>query len=196
MENKQMKKLYHTSPEEIGKIHPHGRFGPGLFFADQPYYMSEASNNLYGLDIDEEELIDANEFSNLSPEEYRKIQHIVKDIQNVLHLDEETALDLLSENKDIFGLFSELEDSINSYDEEDEEDKEKINRMKNSHRKLSKSDLGELSWDLQRKGLRAASFLNKKGVGLRDEQGKSYLINLMNNEHRLKKILENDMIEE
>ena len=40
----------------------------------------------------------------------------VKDIQNVLHLDEEEALNLLSGNKDIFGLFSELEDSINSYE--------------------------------------------------------------------------------
>ena len=178
--------LYHTSPVEIKKIHHKGRYGPGLFFSDRPYYMTQSENpHLYGYEPEEGEIIDPNDFNNLDPENYKKIKHIVKDISNRMGVDEESALSFLSQNKDPHSFYNELESHIeNSMDDEDEE----IPFKKQLYKHLSKFDLGELSWDLQAEALKAANILGKKGVKTPDETGISYLINLFGNESKLKKI--------
>lgn len=178
-------RMYHTSPDEIKKVHEKGRFGPGLFFATKPYQMGEGERIIYGLESNEDEIMDAGDLENLEPEEYKKIQHIIKDIMNSIGVDEEQALSLLSESDSLNDLFNRLEDFVNYHDEED--DDESI-RKKMTHKHLSKQDIGELDWDMQGNALRASNILGKKGVKLRDEQGESYLMNLMGEENKLKRL--------
>ncbi len=176
--------LYHTSPEEIKKIHGNGRFRPGLFFSSEPYYMSQKQDtHLYEYEPEDDEIIDASSFPYLEQDEYKKIQHIVKDAMNHMGVDEETALEFISQNKNPESFYNDLENEINSMDEEDES----YPKKKQVYNAWSKKDLGELGWDLQREALKAANFLGKKGVALPDETGISYLINLIGNEHKLKK---------
>lgn len=177
-------RIAHTSPHPINKIHNQGRFGPGLFFANQPYFMTQDEGHIYGLDIPEEEIIDASDLESLDDEDYKKIKHIVKDIMNSLGVSEEKALSLLSESDNLHDLHSRLEDYVNYYDE-DEDDEDYIQK-KQQYQNLSKHDLAETSWDIQSQALKAANILGKRGIKLLDEQGSSFLINMVGMEHKLK----------
>lgn len=184
-------RLFHTSPEEIKKIHSQGRFGPGLFFADSPYVTTAASNpKVYGHEVDEDEIINASDFEYLEPEDYKKIKHLVKNIMNYTDLDEEDSLALLSGSNDIHSMFRELQDYLyyNEEDDEDEDEYEEYQQKKRMKENLESIDMAEFDWDLQRDALLAANILNKRGVGLRDEQGPSWLINMMDRENQLKHI--------
>jgi hypothetical protein len=180
-------KIFHTSPDEINKIHDQGRFGPGLFFSGRPYYMSNESNHVYGLDIPEEEILNVNELNNLENDERSKILHIIKDMTNKYGIDEETAFGILSENIDICDYFSSLENYLNSDDDDDINTEEHKNK-KHIFNQLKRLDLGEESYNHQTESLKAANILGKKGVRLRDEQGVSYLINMLGKENQMKKL--------
>ncbi len=183
-QQKNMIDLFHTSPDLIEKIHDDGRFGSSLFFSDKPYYMSQASKNLYKMKADKDKILDINDLRNLNEKEHEKIKPILEKIIETLQVDEDIALDLLSEKKDLNSFFSKLEDYINyDYDEDDSEDKEEKKRLYDF---LSKQDLGELQWDMQGLSLMAANALGYEGAELTDEQGTSYLINMKGREKELR----------
>lgn len=177
--------LYHTSADDINEIHDDGRYGPGLFFSDRPYYMTQADNpRLYSIEQDLNDIMDANDFKFIELDEYEKIKPIIKKIMKESGVDEETAMEFLSSNDEPVGFYSRLEEDIHYSDDDSEEMEEK----KKLYKKLSKIDLAEFGWDLQKYALEAANKLGKKGVALKDETGTSYLINLKGKEKRLKKL--------
>jgi len=184
-------RLIHTSPEKIEQIHDKGLFGSGLFFSHKPYYMgSESGSSMYGHEVDDSDIIGANDFSYLEQEDYKKIRPIVQEIMDLLEVDEGMALDLLSENENATSLLSSLEDeqyqrSIQDEDEDEDEEKEWEDK-KQLLKKLKTLDLGDFEWDIQKKALQAANLLGKRGVELRDEQGASYLINMLGRERQLR----------
>ena len=62
---------YHTSPEGIKEPNEQGRFGKGIFFSNQPYYMTQSENpSLYSLDINEDDVIEDFDYEDAAEGEY------------------------------------------------------------------------------------------------------------------------------
>ncbi len=182
------KKLYHTSPEEIREIHDEGLFGSQLFFASEPYYMVNDINkaSIYEIDADEDDFLDVNRIPYIDMEEYEKIQPIIEDIKKLTGVDDEEAVNLLSERYDISSFYNDLEDYVTFYEDQDQNEEEK-SRKKELYKKLSKKDLGDISWAIQKFAGMAAKALGYKGAQLTDEQGTSYLIDMKGREKELRK---------
>lgn len=151
---------YHTSHKDIQEPHDKGRFGKGIFFSDEPYYMYQGDNSsLYSAEINSDDIIDASSLA--YTDEYDKIKPIVKKIMKQFKVDEETALDLLSGSTDPYDLIDEGGDY---------------------------EDVGEQAWDLQKLALDAASLLGYKGVNLKDETGISTLMDIFHIHPKMRKL--------
>ena len=111
--------------------------------------MSVNDPELYQMAIDPRKIIEAKSFSYLDKEKYNKIKPIIKKIKDMFNVDEDLALDLLSENTN----------QIEILKDNDEFDYEK-------------------DYELQKLALDAAKLLGFEGVQLEDEQGTSYLIDM------------------
>ncbi len=180
------KKLYHTSPEEIKDIHDQGMYGSQLFFADKPYTMTQHENPLtYELEHDEDEFLDVNRIPYLDIEEIEKINPIIEKIKSLTGVDDEEAMNLLSERYGLDSFYHQLEEYVNFYEDQDQNEEEKA-RKKELYKKLSKKDLGDISWTIQKFAGMAAKALGFKGAKLTDEQGTSYLIDMKGREKELK----------
>jgi len=80
-------KLYHTSPEKIEKINKFGMFDDCLFFADEPYTMTQAGTvYTYSIEIDEEKIIKVSDLHHVS---------VIENIMEVVEVDEDQAERLL-----------------------------------------------------------------------------------------------------
>lgn len=186
------RKLYHTSPSEIDQINDQGRFGSSLFFSYEPYFMTTSDNPItYELETEEEDedkdYLDVNEIPYLDDEKQKKLKPILNKIKNMTGLDDEEALDLLSERTDIYSLYGQLENYVNYYHENDNSDEDEKKKNFEKFQNLQDEDLGELSWDIQKLAGKAAKALGYKGAKLFDEQGVSYLIDMLGREKELKK---------
>ncbi len=174
--------IYHTSPEEINKIDKNGRFGSNLFFSNKPYFMTQSENPItYKKKINKNKLIKASDFSY---QDYDKLKPYIEKIMQQTGLNEEDALDLLSEKFDIHGHLNKLQDTLEFNQFLDNEDR---GSMLDSFNKLNKKDLGEYSWDLQHMAAELAKSLGYEGVELEDEQGIAYLIDMLGKEGLLEK---------
>ena len=87
-------KVYHTSPAEINKITQNGLFNDCLFFANEPYFMTQVKNPVvYSLQLNKEKIINVNEL-------YDK--DIIKDIALTLEVNEELAESFLDNSESVF----------------------------------------------------------------------------------------------
>jgi hypothetical protein len=153
---------FHTSTEGIKEPNEEGRFGKGIFFSNQPYYMAHSENpSLYSLDINEDDVIDASSF--FYRDDYKKLDPIVKKIMKQFGVDEDTAQNLLSGHSSLY----DLADDIENFDY---------------------LEAGEGEWDLQKYAGEAAELLGFKGVNLRDETGTSTLMNIFHALPNMRKI--------
>lgn len=183
--------LFHTSPNIIKDINDYGRFGSSLFFSRRPYYMSEQSKHLYKIKENEDKILDVSELRNLSENDSLKIKPFIEEIMGLLGVDEEKAIDLLSEDTDVHSMFNRLSNYMeNRYDDDDDEDRKE--ERKRLYDELSSRDLGELSWDIQHLSFQAAQALGYEGAKLTDEQGTSYLINMKGREKELRLMKDED----
>src|ERR1700722_13588032 len=128
MEEDEME-LYHTSPHEINDIDENGRFGSNLFFSKKPYFMTQSKNPItYKKKINKNKIISASSFGY---EDYEKVKPYVQEIMEETGLDEEDALELLSENFDIHGHPHKIRDILEFNQFTDNEDREKMmNQLK------------------------------------------------------------------
>jgi hypothetical protein len=149
--------IYHTSPEEIKKPHDQGRFGEGLFFSNEPYFMTQSDDPwTYEMEEDEDDIIPASSF--FYRDDSRKLDPILDKIEKQFKVDFETAQGL-------------LDGSIN------------LHKIETN---ISPEDIGEFDYDLQKYAGEAAKLLGFKGVELRDEQGSSYLMNAKDVFHKMR----------
>lgn len=174
-----MRKVYHTSPEDIEDIHDEGLFGSSLFFSDKPYFMTSHDDpRTYSMDIDENDLLDVNTIPYLSEDKRKKIFPVLEKIMKMTGVDEEAAESLLSESTNVEQMFKDLTDYVNYYEDNDKNDENKKYK-KTVYEKLKNVDIGELSWSIQKMAGQAAKLLGYKGAKLFDEQGTSYLIDML-----------------
>lgn len=154
----------HSSPEKELKIDEYGLFGSFLFFvtgedAGDAYRMS-SDNNVFALEENSVSLIKASSlfYQEGANEENKALWAIVHEVMERFNVDEETAMALLDESE------SEI---VNEYDKESE---------------------GEDGWWLQHATARAAKALGFDGVEVTDEQGASYMIDMLGREEELIKL--------
>lgn len=85
--------LYHTSSQLIEEIYDSELFGKALFFSERRYYMSENSNYVYTVEIDDNLIIEA---SSLFYHEYaKKLDSVVNFLAGKLDIALEDAESLL-----------------------------------------------------------------------------------------------------
>jgi len=150
-----MKELYHTSPKKIESIYPSEWFGRNLFFASQPYYMSNASKEIYKIKIYQLETIESSDLFN--HKESCNLEELVKEFAE--EIEESTGIEYDLEI--IRGLIdgSECAHDIIEYD------------CDYAYEKVS-----SISFRQQYFACECAKVLGYIGVELRDEQGTAYLI--------------------
>ena len=180
-------RLFHTSPEEIKEIHEEGLFGSQLFFSGNPYFMTQSEDPItYKMDVDENELLDINKLPYIDSDDYKKIKPIINEVEKVTGLSESESLDLLSERYSLTEFFNKLEDYYNFYHEQDKNSEEKSRKLK-LYENLKNKDIGDIEWMIQKFSGEVAKKLGYKGAILTDEQGSSYLIDMLGRLGDLKK---------
>lgn len=86
-------KLFHTSQEQIEKIRQDGLFDDGLCFAGSPYGLSDIEN-IYGLEINEDQIIEA---CSIAYADWEVIQPIAQELADKIGCTAEEAVDYISE---------------------------------------------------------------------------------------------------
>lgn len=104
--------LFHTSPVEITKIDNVGRFGSFLFFSAHVYTMTAGEYVTYGLDVEEDSIIEAGQLFYHDGAE--KLVPLVAELAARLGVDEEIAEALIEESTSIYDI-----DGIDSEDAAD-----------------------------------------------------------------------------
>ena len=95
--------ITHTSPNEITEIHSSELFGDVLFFSDDAYFMTAASNPVtYEMEIDEDLIENAGSLFNR--DDCEKLDAVVAQLMSYADVDEEAAQDLLSEKVSAFDI--------------------------------------------------------------------------------------------
>ncbi len=176
-------KIYHTSPNEISEINDEGRFGSGLFFSDNPYFMTNESSHVYGLEIPNEEILEHHRLEYLDEEDYKKIKPFIDEIKKKLGVSESKALSLLSQTTDLNSEIWKAQDVLENNQFLNNEERDELM----SFLKKVGNDSGEHSWDIQSLAGKAANALGYSGITSPDETGISYLINMSGREKELKK---------
>jgi len=89
--------LFHTSPTEIkaGTINDDGILGECLCFSADIYQMCPGKVITYEIEIDEDDIIEANSF--FYRDDYKKLDIIIKNIMEYAECDEEQAQEYLSQ---------------------------------------------------------------------------------------------------
>lgn len=87
--------LFHTSPTKINKINKDGMFRDCLCFSSNIYSMGKV-NFIYSVNIDESDIIKSSQL--FYHDDYKKLDNLLSDIQNIADCDKETAEDYLSGN--------------------------------------------------------------------------------------------------
>lgn len=149
--------LTHTSPVEIASINTFGRFGEFLFFAHGEYVMTAGSHIAYTIELDDAAVIRARDL--FYHDDAEKLAELVTEVAARFDIDEDTAESLIDESKSIFDIDSNIEPG----------------------------ELGEASWDIQHYTARAAKLLGYRAVAVTDEQGTSYLVDMLGREAELVK---------
>lgn len=149
--------LFHTSPTNLSEINSRGRFGSFLFFSDEPYRTAACAVTTYKLDIDEENIISARRL--FWHDDAEKLSGLVEELAERLGCDADTAESLIEEKASIYDLADDLG--------------------------IDNEDLADLSWDIQHYSARAAVILGFRGVAVSDEQGMSYMIDMVGHEKEL-----------
>lgn len=147
--------LIHTSPAPIDRITRDGRFGEFLFFSSNEYSMSNNEYIAYALEVDENDLIDASQL--FYHPECAKLDTLVARVARRFGVDTDTAESLLDES----ALIQNIESNVGA------------------------EDAGEAAWDIQRETARAAKLLGFRGVAVTDENGTSYMIDVLGREAEL-----------
>lgn len=148
--------LFHTSPEAISQINTHGRYGSFLFFSSHVYAMNAGSVKAYSIELDESECIGAGEL--FYHEDAAKLDSLVAEVAARYDIDEDAAAALIDESKSIYDIESNVEPE----------------------------DLGDAAWDIQHATARAAALLGFRAVRVSDEQGASYMVEMLGREQDLK----------
>ena len=94
--------LYHTSPSEIIEITEAGRFGSFLFFSGHVYTMTAGQAVVYGLDIDEDSIIEAGQL--FYHDDAEKLAPLVAELAARMDIDEATAEALIEESTTVYDL--------------------------------------------------------------------------------------------
>ncbi len=174
--------LYHTSPEEIENVHDEGRFGSGLFFSYKPYYMGN-NNLLYKYNkTKKKEILEAR---NVRNQDEKVLKPYVDRIMKMTGLDEEESKDILSENIHLGQYKNKLEDIVNYNQFVSDSEREKLMKK---YKKLENADIGDIEYDIQSFIGQIAKKLGYRGVALQDEQGTSYLIDMLGRHGDLERI--------
>lgn len=150
--------LFHTSQEAISQINAHGRYGSFLFFSSHVYAMTAGSFKAYSIELDESECIGAGEL--FYHDDAAKLECLVAELATRYGIDEDTAGALIDESKSIYDIESNVEPE----------------------------DLGDASWDIQHATARAAALLGFRAVRVSDEQGASYMVEMLGREQELKEV--------
>lgn len=149
--------LTHTSPTEITEINTLGRFGEFLFFAHGEYVMTAGSHVTYTIEIDDSSVIRAGAL--FRHDDAGKLADLVADVAARFEIDEDTAESLIDESASIFDVDSNVEPE----------------------------DMADASWDIQHYTARAAKLLGFRAVAVSDEQGTSYLVDMLGREAEMVK---------
>ncbi|MDY7559984.1 hypothetical protein QN366_04720 [Pseudomonas sp. CCC3.2] len=149
--------LIHTSPAEITSIHMHGRFNEFLFFSDSEYVMTAGTHFAYKIEVSDDSIIEAGRL--FHHEDASKLAVLVAKLATRLGIDADAAEALIEESVSIFDIDSNVE----------------------------AEDLADASWDIQLFTARAAKLLGFRGVEVSDEQGTSYMIDMLGRELELVK---------
>lgn len=151
--------LYHTSPNKITEITNDGLYGSFLFFSGSEYTIT-AVEDYYTYMIDNENLDTLPASSIFYHEDAEKVDHIVKEVMNRFDVDEDTAENLLDESENII-------------------------TMDITRHNVEPEDLSESAWEIQYYTALAATELGYAGAEVTDEQGLSYMIDMMGREDML-----------
>ena len=149
--------LTHTSPVEITSINTSGRFGEFLFFAHDEYVMTAGSYITYAIDLDDAAVIEASAL--FYHENAEKLSALVAEVAARFDIEEDAAEALIEESASIYDIDSNVEPE----------------------------DMADASWDIQHYTARAAKLLGFRGVAVSDEQGVSYLVDMLGHESELVK---------
>lgn len=149
--------LFHTSPAKITEINGGGRFGSFLFFSGEAYRMGPWSVITYKLEIDEDQIISARRL--FWHDDAEKLAGLVEDLATRLDCDADTAEALIEETTSIYDVADDLG--------------------------IDAEDLADISWDIQHISAKAAGLLGFRGVAVSDEQGASFMINMVGHEAEL-----------
>ncbi|NHR07894.1 hypothetical protein HA052_22125 [Chromobacterium haemolyticum] len=150
--------LFHTSPEAISQINTHGHYGSFLFFSSHVYAMTASSYKAYSIELDESECIGAGEL--FYHEDAAKLDSLVAEVAARYDIDEDAAAALIDESKSIYDIESNV----------------------------GPEDLGDAAWDIQHATARAAVLLGFRAVRVSDEQGASYMVEMLGREKELKEV--------
>ncbi|MEB0077992.1 hypothetical protein QN386_23835 [Pseudomonas sp. CCI3.2] len=149
--------LIHTSPTEITSIHTHGRFSEFLFFSGSEYVMTAGTHFAYKIEVSDDSIIEAGRL--FHHEDASKLAVLVAKLATRLGIDVDVSEALIEESVSIFDIDSNVE----------------------------AEDLADTSWDIQLFTARAAKLLGFRGVEVSDEQGTSYMIDMLGRESELVK---------
>jgi len=147
-----MKKLIHTSPAAITEINSAGRYGSFLCFADDEYVMTAGEHIAYSIDIDESDIIDAEQL--FYHDDAEQIDALVQQVAQMVGCDEDTAEELIAQREDVHSIDCDVEPE----------------------------DMADVSWDIQHITAKAAKLLGFRGVEMDDEQGRMTLIDMLGRE--------------
>lgn len=94
-------RLYHTSPNQIGKINKEGPFVDCLCFSGRKYKMTHGQVHVYALDIDESDILYLRRlwYLEITKEEKPAVDKTVSRVMQLFDVDEETAQNLLDESE-------------------------------------------------------------------------------------------------
>lgn len=149
--------LFHTSPAKITKINNHGRFGSFLFFAGEAYRMAAGSVITYKTELNEAEIISARRL--FWHDDAEKLSGLVAELAGRLDCNGDLAEALIEETTSIYDVADDLG--------------------------IDAEDLADISWDIQHIIAKAACLLGFRGVAVSDEQGVSFMINMVGHEAEL-----------
>lgn len=149
--------LIHTSPVEITKISKTGRFGGFLFFSAHEYVQT-SSEEVFSYKIEVPEESIIDASSLFYRDDSEKLEALVEELASRLSIENDDAEALIEGKKTAYDI-----DGVDS------------------------ESAADADWDAQLFSARAAKALGFRGVRVNDEQGCSYLIDMIGHESELEK---------
>lgn len=138
--------LYHTSPNEEIEPNSTGTFDEFIFFSNTVYVMSAGEYHVFTTEVDEDKIIEAG--SLWYQDNWEDAKQYIDELAEHLGVDEDTAMELIDESKEITDLDIDV------------------------------CDLGGEWWNLQRITAKCAKAMGYIGVQVEDEQGAAYMLDI------------------